>query len=905
MKYFLQLVADDLKQKFGRNFGRVAVVFPGKRASLFLNEYLKDEKPMFMPSYIAINELFVSLSPYTLADPLELVCRLYDIYTAPYGKDNDELPAEPLDAFFGWGEKLLADFDEIDKSMACAERLLQNLRDIKAFENISYLSEEQKTILAEYFKDFNEKSSEVKKKFLTLWDRMPHLYNELRRITFNEKSTYEGALYRDVVERLNVAHFKRPAEDAINLPADYDYYVFVGFNVLSKVEKDLFTYIKEQGKALFYWDYDQYYMANDTLFEAGRFLNENLSAFPNALNKELFNNFLKPKRIEFASAVTESIQAKSVTKWLEDINLSEPQKTAVVLCNESMLLPVLHSLPKKAVRPNITKGFPLSHTPAHRDLEHFFKVRQNNESSAEAQLSILRELQKNLKEAGLSLNTSESIEHLLYSEAYFKLHTIINRFYHLIERQKLSISTPTLVRLIRQVVHTTTIPFHGEPLGGVQIMGMLETRCLDFDNILMLSVGEGYLPRAAADASFIPYFLRVHYGLQTSQHQTAVYAYHFYRLLQRAKYVRLTYNKTADGLQKGEMSRFMVQLLCENRLNIEHLSLTSRQERTENKIISIAKPHNLPEKLKHLSPSALNEYLKCELSFYYNYVLGIRQPEDPSAADPRTFGTIFHGVAENFYNIFIERYNHKVTQPAMDALLGRPDERKKREAAISKMIEDFCNDEKHKYQVSEIEKKVLSLYLDKLFSYDRRTAPFIIDSTEKKDIEVPHKFILNGREHQVTLKGSIDRVDVIRGTDGKLFKRVVDYKTGGTPEKCPDLESIFDGQNEKRAKYIFQTLFYAYTLYKNNEGFYEGKAISLAPALFYARESIKPDFTPYVCIGKPQKDAPPLFYEKLHTKFEQKLFDLIEKIYELPGKFNASTNAKTCSSCPYRILCGR
>ncbi len=905
MKYFLQLVADDLKQKFGRNFGRVAVVFPGKRASLFLNEYLKDEKPMFMPSYIAINELFVSLSPYTLADPLELVCRLYDIYTAPYGKDNDELPAEPLDAFFGWGEKLLADFDEIDKSMACAERLLQNLRDIKAFENISYLSEEQKTILAEYFKDFNEKSSEVKKKFLTLWDRMPHLYNELRRITFNEKSTYEGALYRDVVERLNVAHFKRPAEDAINLPADYDYYVFVGFNVLSKVEKDLFTYIKEQGKALFYWDYDQYYMANDTLFEAGRFLNENLSAFPNALNKELFNNFLKPKRIEFASAVTESIQAKSVTKWLEDINLSEPQKTAVVLCNESMLLPVLHSLPKKAVRPNITKGFPLSHTPAHRDLEHFFKVRQNNESSAEAQLSILRELQKNLKEAGLSLNTSESIEHLLYSEAYFKLHTIINRFYHLIERQKLSISTPTLVRLIRQVVHTTTIPFHGEPLGGVQIMGMLETRCLDFDNILMLSVGEGYLPRAAADASFIPYFLRVHYGLQTSQHQTAVYAYYFYRLLQRAKYVRLTYNKTADGLQKGEMSRFMVQLLCENRLNIEHLSLTSRQERTENKIISIAKPHNLPEKLKHLSPSALNEYLKCELSFYYNYVLGIRQPEDPSAADPRTFGTIFHGVAENFYNIFIERYNHKVTQPAMDALLGRPDERKKREAAISKMIEDFCNDEKHKYQVSEIEKKVLSLYLDKLFSYDRRTAPFIIDSTEKKDIEVPHKFILNGREHQVTLKGSIDRVDVIRGTDGKLFKRVVDYKTGGTPEKCPDLESIFDGQNEKRAKYIFQTLFYAYTLYKNNEGFYEGKAISLAPALFYARESIKPDFTPYVCIGKPQKDAPPLFYEKLHTKFEQKLFDLIEKIYELPGKFNASTNAKTCSSCPYRILCGR
>ncbi len=894
MSYFLKLVADDLKQQFGRNFGRVAVIFPGKRAALFLDEYLKDDEPMFMPSYFSIDEFFTRLSPYAIADPIESICRLYDIYIK-MGAGN-----ETLDAFYGWGERLLADFDEMDKSMADADQLLRNLSDIKVFETNSYLEDRQKKLLADYIQNFKDENSEVRKKFLALWEKMPGIYAKFRTALFRSKATYEGALYRDVVERLDTVRHHRQETDAISLPSAYDHFVFVGFNVLSEVEKRLFAIIRKQQKARFYWDYDLLYAGKDESFEAGRFLRENMRDFPNALDESLFDNFSDPtKLIELACAATETIEAKSVTEWLQENLTSDPRKTAVVLCNEALLQPVLHSLPEKVREANITKGFPLSHTPACRDLEIFCKAWLKGENSLDAELKMLQDLQEMLK-----AKHKEATE-ILYIESYFKLLTIVNRFHNLVEKGKLEVEPLTLIRLLREVAHSSTVPFHGEPLNGLQIMGVLETRCLDFDNILMLSVGEGFLPKASNDASFIPYFLRTHYGLQTSEHRTAVYAYYFYRLLQRAKYVRLVYNKSADGLQKGEMSRFIMQLQGENsRIKIHKIALTSKQELQATPVRSIAKPENLAERLKHLSPSAINQYFHCELAFYYAYVLGIREPERKNADDPRTFGTIFHGVAEEYYKQVIKQHKGLVTKELLEKSFGNLSRKGTASGIILRMIEDFCT--KNGYTAGEVVRNVIALYLEGLFRYDYAQTPFVVDSTEKKDIIVEHfPFTAGGKEMSIRLKGSIDRVDIVK-VDGVDVKRIVDYKTGGSPQSIKGIEELFEAK-ENRAGYVFQTLFYAYTLYVNGENFYKGHAIPMAPALFYTREAMKPDFEPYITIeDKANGNHYLMDYTGVHHEFEERLRELLgQHIFNPEEPFKPTPNEHNCKRCPYHTLCGR
>lgn len=636
MKTFLQETAHDLYRKLNGDFTDVAVVFPNKRASLFFNEYLthESERPLWSPTYISISELFRQCATWQIGDSIKLVCDLYKVFREVTGS------TETLDDFYFWGEMLIADFDDADKNLANTQALFSNLKDLNALtDNYDFLEKGQKDALAQFFRNFSiDRVTELKQRFISIWDTLGDIYSHYKALLESQNIAYEGMMYRKVIETL----------DTENLP--YRKYIFVGFNVLNKVEHTLFHKLNEAGKALFYWDYDIFYLER-TPHEAGEFIRRNLRDFPSELPPSIFDNLNHPKDITFVESPTENGQARYLPQWLRENLTVEEKETAVVLCNEALLQPVLHSLPENIRHTNITMGFPLSQTPVYSFVNTLLELHtsgydaRNGRYRFESVVSLLRHpytrklsseaerLEQTLvcdnrfyplpSELGkdeilgmffLPRTTNEALCHLLktaleltatlykqqkapandafdqlYREALFKAYTLTNRFYALIENKELDVKPDTFQRLLTRVMAASSIPFHGEPAIGLQVMGVLETRNLDFRHLIMLSVNEGQLPQTGSDASFIPYNLRKAFGMTTIDHKIAVYAYYFYRLLQRSEKATLVFNTATDGINRGEMSRFMLQFLIEWGYSVRRLRLEAGQSPQDTQLIRIEK----------------------------------------------------------------------------------------------------------------------------------------------------------------------------------------------------------------------------------------------------------------------------------------------------------------------------
>ena len=350
METFLKQVAHNLYNKTEGNFTKVAIVFPNKRASLFFNEYLAQEsdRPIWSPTYVSISELFRQSSDLSIADPIKLVCDLYKVFQKATGSK------ETLDDFYFWGEMLIADFDDADKNMADTHALFSNLKDLnELMDNYDFLEEGQKEALSQFFHNFSiNQVTELKQRFISMWNVLGDIYTEYKALLESQSIAYEGMLYRQVIEQLDVEA----------LP--YNKYIFVGFNVLNKVEHTLFKKLNEAGKAMFYWDYDTFYL-NKTPHEAGEFIRRNLRDFPSELPASFFDNLNQPKEVTFIESPTENGQVRYLPKWIRENLTSQEKETAVVLCNEALLQPVLHALPDNVKHINITMGFPLSQTPAY------------------------------------------------------------------------------------------------------------------------------------------------------------------------------------------------------------------------------------------------------------------------------------------------------------------------------------------------------------------------------------------------------------------------------------------------------------------------------------------------------------------------------------------------------------
>lgn len=955
METFLKQVAHDLYNKTEGNFTKVAIVFPNKRASLFFNEYLAQEsdRPIWSPTYVSISELFRQSSDLSIADPIKLVCDLYKVFQKATGSK------ETLDDFYFWGEMLIADFDDADKNMADTHALFSNLKDLnELMDNYDFLEEGQKEALSQFFHNFSiNQVTELKQRFISMWNVLGDIYAEYKALLESQSIAYEGMLYRQVIEQLDVEA----------LP--YNKYIFVGFNVLNKVEHTLFKKLNEAGKAMFYWDYDTFYL-NKTPHEAGEFIRRNLRDFPSELPASFFDNLNQPKEVTFIESPTENGQVRYLPQWIRENLTSQEKETAVVLCNEALLQPVLHALPDNVKHINITMGFPLSQTPAYsfvnalmelhtsgynpnngrylfaevisvlkhpytrqlspeaekleqtltRDnrfyplpselkqdnvLELLFTPRRNN-------LDLCSMLSEALKEVAViyqqqAASHSDAFDQL-YRESLFKTYTLVNRFHTLIESKELNVQAGTFQRLLTRVMSSSSIPFHGEPAIGMQVMGVLETRNLDFRHLIMLSVNEGQLPKAGGDSSFIPYNLRKAFGMTTIDHKIAVYAYYFYRLMQRAEKVTLVYNTSTDGINRGELSRFMLQFLIEWGYPVLRKQLEAAQSPQSSAPIIIEKTPDVMERMKSvfdirsnpkalISPSALNCYLDCPLKFYYKYVALLSAPDEVTAdIDSAKFGSIFHYAAEHIYKD-LTAHGKLISRENLETLLK--DEVRLQTYVDNGFKELFFNlpqNEQPEYNgIQLINSAVIVKYIQQLLRNDLRYAPFTFVGSEQRIFENIEICTSTG-DIQSRIGGIIDRID----SKGESL-RIVDYKTGGDADTPANVQSLFI-PDKKRSNYVFQTFLYASIVCKKLREKNDSRLV--APALLYIHRAASENYSPVIQMGEPRKPKEPVDnFAQYEGDFRENLKTLLEDIFNPDISFTQTEIEDKCAYCDFKALC--
>ena len=979
-KTFLEYVAEDIIGKYGTDLSRIAVVFPNKRAALFLNEHLARiaGQPVWSPAYITISDLFRQHTDLKPADPIKLICDIHKSFTKCTGID------ETLDHFYGWGQLLLADFDDIDKNMADADSIFCNLKDIHELDDISYLDDEQKEMLKRFFANFSDDiESELKKRFLSLWSHFGDIYHDYNRRLTEQGLGYEGAIYRKVA-----------SEESLQMK--YDKYLFVGFNLLQKVERVLFSRLMKEGKAKFYWDFDEYYMPTARAQQSASVPNNTasfaayLTDFPNELDntdRDIYANMRRPKRIRFISSPTENAQARFASNWLlENERYKAGRKTAVVMCDESILLPIMHSLPPEADKVNITSGFPLAMTPVaslvmllfdlytlglrkkgtafnphylkklmahpyarhlqemhlkgvhlkgvHLSQVHQEEVHQEGIHQKEEQQTIgdnsgcmgmagmlypptsaalLQHIATLVKQVGIATKQEGDA---LTQESVFRMYTILNRLAALADSGDLLVDNTTLRRLVSQLVGAASIPFHGEPVIGVQIMGVLETRNIDFDNVLLLSCNEGNMPKGVNDSSFIPYSIRKAHGLTTIDNKVAIYSYYFHRLLQRAGDITIAYNNSTDNGHTGEMSRFMLQLLVESGQKIDHYSLTAKNQPTPLMPKAIEKDETALSKLEEmsrLSPSAINTYIRCKLAFYYQYIAHIKEPDsDPETIDNRMFGNIFHRAA---YLIYKDITDHSpvIEKAHIQAYLSN---RKLLASVVDRAFEEEECKTNNGLQI--INREVIIEYITKLLKIDQQLCPFSILAMEEEakvytqlSFTTPSGGALKGgalvssapdKHYNLTIGGIIDRLDAVTDKQtGKRRIRVVDYKTGNKPSSAiKSIEEVFDPKNiaSKHSNYFLQAILYSLIVSRSKEWNAANDAVS--PALLFIKQAATNDYDPTLCIDKHPISDVTVYEEEFLTKLKETVADM----YSPNAAFTPTDDRKKCELCPYRMLCG-
>ena len=961
MEPFLKIVAEDLYSKFGSENGLadITVVFPNRRARLFFDDFISacSSKPVWSPQYTTIEELFQSQSDLRPADRIEMVTILHKIYQEELHTD------ESLDSFWSWGELMLADFDDIDRNLAPADQLFTLLREQKDMTDLSFLTPEQTKALEQFFGEMEKaQPTELRQRYQSVWSILGNIYKRFNKILIDKGLGYNGMIQRRVIANLDTDRFKASK------------YAFVGFNSLDGAEKELFRAIQSAGKALFYWDYDPAYTESNLLHEAGRFLRDNLKLFPNELPREQFEGMHKAS-LTIVEASTDNAQARFIPQWLDSLDVEKAGKeTAIVLADENLLQPVLHSLPQERIgNVNITMGYKLSETSLYSlvnaliDIQRFaaknkgrFNIQSLGRVLANPMISalsadatkILDELRKSRRMfpeiaaltshkelAVLFSTTSDNLTLLQYlqkvlkalvpiireraddtlfqplnQESLYRIYTQINRLYSLIESGNLDISTETLCRLIRSILSTTTVPFHGEPAVGMQIMGLIETRNLDFKNVLLLSAQEGSLPKSGQSASFIPYNIRVAFGLTTMQDKSAVSSYNFHHLLQRAQNVTMVYNGNADapGIGKGQISRYLLQLIVSG-ADIQRITLKPERSDTEISSLSVEKTQGVLQDLcrkydytnkdSYLSPSALIKYMDCKLKFYLAQIAGLKKPdENDTDIDFAMFGTLFHKSAELTYNHLASKTpDHTVTSQDIEALLK---DHARLEGFVQQAFrEDYFNGKeigKSDYSGTQaINFEVILKYLRQILRMDMEVyAPFQYIGSEsdgyKHHIEVPDP-LQPGSKLQIRLKGIIDRMDC---KDGIL--RIVDYKTGKDKGAPATIDELFPPtESKKRKSQAFQIMYYAYIMSMQPQF----SKYRLAPTLLYTRTSSKPTKEDiYYKIGN---DVLTDFTSQCGPQFEEKLKAIITEIFNPAIPFDPTDDKETCHNCDFASLCGR
>ncbi|MDR0294920.1 MAG: PD-(D/E)XK nuclease family protein [Prevotellaceae bacterium] len=970
MTSFLDIVAANLYAHYGNQLSSCSLIFPNRRSRLFFAQILSKliDKPLWQPRYNTIEEIIVQFSGQQVSDSFALLLELYEVYSQNLQRQ------EPFDRFYFWGEVMLHDFDLIDKYRIKAEALFSNLKAQKELEDdFSFLNEDQIAHIRQFWNSFDPDSSTLQKEFLKIWEKLWPIYCQFREQLKSKGMAYEGMLYRKVAE--------------IDLPdkLDCECFVFIGFNALNECEKALFNKLKHVGKVEFYWDYDNYYL-NDEQQEAGLFLRRNVADFPSPLNSEQFSNFTTEKIIKVVAAPSDAVQAKLVPQLIKEMEAPADNRTAVVLADEQLLIPTLHALPAIASDINVTMGYPLRQTPVYALINLLLQVHHKAKAGSSglrfyhrdvlailyhpyikaaagkaAEILASEIVQKNKVYvtahdfAGHSFLSAIFTPALTYGELHqcllclleqialvpladenkqmihaYVLHCSrqLNKLKKALDESCVCLSLPVYTNMLYKLLANESIPFTGEPLSGLQVLGILETRNLDFEHLIMLSANEGIIPRSYNAPSFIPYNLRRGFGLPTIEQHEAVYAYYFYRLLQRAKKITLVYNTKTDESHSGEMSRYIMQLKTESEQQVQessvsfHIGLhpanpivvpkdervlevlrkylveegekvrgTGYEVRGENSKFKI---QNL--KFNFLTPSAINAYLACSLQFYFRYIERLKAPDEMTEdVDGILLGNLLHRTMESLYKLPKSPEggvdNAVITTEWLRTLLNNHELIK--DSLDKALAHEYYHRDTLPAEADEdgklvLLREVVSKYIYQIIRYDIEQTPFTLEGTE---LRFHHNFPFKCGDEikHIRLGGIVDRLD---RQGNRLL--VVDYKTGRAKGEFKGVEALFGADAQQHNPAVLQIMLYSMLLKQQQP------KLEITPKLYFMRKLYKD--SNFMITDKSNKQSITDITPYMES-YTAALSGILSELFNPQQAFEQTSDADSCAMCDYRKIC--
>ncbi len=949
MEKFLESAAKYYLKNYQHSIENTCLVFPNRRSGAFFTAYLQQQlkQTVIGPEIVSIDQFISGFSEKQKTERLQLITLLYDVFAQHFET------VETFDDFYFWGEVLLSDFDEIDKYLVDGKSIFKNVVHLKEIDfEFQFMDESQLEVLKQFWGSL-DKSDQFKSKeaFLKIWQILWPVYTAFK-VKLEEKGiAYNGMLYREVAENLAF-------DNKLELP--FSTYFFVGLNALNECEKKIFLHLQKLNKAVFLWDYDQQYMDDPkNLAGYFLRQNIQLFPSPEEFEPET-NCLIQPKKINVIAVPSSVGQAQVIPDSIAINYNNKFDNTAIVLADESLLYPVLGAIPNTIGSVNVTMGYPVVNSAVfgfisllislvknarfekgkqpkfyykfvfdvlnHQLLSGFEKekvlgfmreARKKNQIyfvSGELFFSdvhrILFEIPEAVNDFGtyflnvlkglysfleIPLDSKSILTELLVS-VYAAIEQLQISIIDLEESSKHKISPAIFFKLMNQYMNQVTVPYEGEPLTGLQVMGVLETRCLDFENLIILGLNEDMWPKAKSTPSFIPHNLRVAFGLPLIDNHDAMYAYYFYRLIQKAENITITYNTVKDGLGTGELSRYGFQLIYDSNQNVQEKVIDYKFKSRKQIILEGKIPGNVTDFLKArysperpLSPSALNLYLSCNYRFYLRYIVGLPEKDTiKEEIDGQLFGTVFHSVIEKLYSL---NTSGEITVEWINAVISN-----------KKLIEDIINEAfaKDYFNDEELDSKDVVLegslvlifeniktYIKQLLLVDRQIAPFEMVSVEKKYTGTID-FLLANEPFKIDIGGFIDRLDLV---GGRL--RVIDYKTGNVNTMVVnEVEELFDTEKDKPLKEAFQALYYSYILKK----FYYPDS-DIASGIYGLRSLFDLTYNPYFKFGSGQTA------EELLVEFEKHLKVLLEEIFAPENVFRQTEHVKHCEYCPYNKIC--
>ena len=899
MEKFIEKLAKELVSKHGNDFTNVIVVFSNKRAGLFLKKELTKliDKPIWSPDIISISDFFNKYSGLRIADNLELLFELYNVY-------NRVFPDVKFEEFIAWGNILIKDFNDIDNYLIDAKQLYRLINDFSEIENnfgIDLSNENTRKDYANYITFweafFNKSIDEgsLKSEFSKIWSNLHSIYSSFREALLEKKIAYQGLESRFFLENVNYLELIQQS----NITHIY----FCGLNALSNVENTIINKLVLEGIAYEYKDIDVWYL-NDNQHEAGYFLRKKIDINSKLLyNEKWITNELAytKKFFHIIGATSDIAQCSALQSELIDIidkGNFEQEETAIITANENIILPLISILPPQINDINVTMGFPLKNTITYSFVESVIKLQlslkkgSTNEkfsfnyrefikillhpffshnktindniikSIVEKNLVFIdhKFINKNIKDNYLldlfkpvfsqieifkylekivinifklnseNKNQIEQEDYMKFeNEFLFNCYKTIKKTKTLFENNITTEQPETIWKIVKQLLANISIPFEGEPLKGLQIMGVLETRSLDFKNVFILSVNENILPTNKNSNSYIPYNIRKYFGLPTKDEEEAIYAYNFYRLIQRAENIYLIYNNSPKDDSNGEKSRYIYQIKYElikeiaknNNCNTDdiykEIVYNSHINFINSSAIIIEKSETIYKLLtdrfckeKYLSPTALYSYSKCSLQFYFKYLLELEEPEEiEEETDARTLGNILHNCMESIYKNFIAK---QINTTDLKNIKDSIDEHLK--IAFSKNI-NIEDDEKlsgRNILLFDLLKKTINNFVQFDENKVINGAKIDIIGLEQK---YETKFKIGNYSEPINVKGFFDRID----KENNQYL-IIDYKTGIVDEHYFDvddsknnIDNIFENI---KLKEVFQTMIYALIFLENN-----------------------------------------------------------------------------------------